>query len=155
MRIRRWWLGAVALTVLATACTPQRSAPPRTPDRPALLVEVHRSASCSCCKRYEAYLRANQVGVRTVIHEDIVTMKHALGISDEMASCHTALVGRYFVEGHVPIEAIRRLFETQPAIDGISLPGMPPEAPGMGGTTTGPLTIFSITDGTVAEFARL
>lgn len=72
-----------------------------------------------------------------------------------MQSCHTTLVSEYFVEGHVPVEAIWKLLEEQPPIDGIALPGMPSGSPGMGGDKEKPLVIYSILDGKAEEFITL
>lgn len=60
-----------------------------------------------------------------------------------MEGCHTTVVGSYAVEGHVPVEAIDRLLEERPAVNGIALPGMPTGSPGMGGALAGPLTVYS------------
>ncbi len=57
----------------------------------------------------------------------------SLGVPDSAASCHTAVVDGYAIEGHVPAEAIRRLLTERPDATGLALPGMPVEAPGMGG----------------------
>lgn len=55
------------------------------------------------------------------------------GIADDAASCHTAEVGGYLIEGHVPVEAIQRLLAERPDAVGLALPGMPADSPGMGG----------------------
>jgi hypothetical protein len=72
-----------------------------------------------------------------------------------MQGCHTTVINEYFVEGHVPIEAVRKLLEERPLIDGIALPRMPQGSPGMGGEKTQPFVIYSITDGKVEEFVTL
>jgi len=87
--------------------------------------------------------------------DDMTDIKDDLGIPQDMRSCHTSMVEDYFLEGHVPVEAIRKLLEEQPAIDGIALPGMPSGSPGMSGEKTEPFTIYAIVDGKVSEFARL
>lgn len=84
--------------------------------------------------------------------EDVAEIKDDLGIPPDMQSCHTLIVEDYFVEGHVPLEAIRKLLEEQPPIDGIALPGMPSGSPGMGGMKAEPFTIYSIVEGRVDEF---
>jgi hypothetical protein len=81
-------------------------------------------------------------------------LKNSLDIPPEMWSCHTTVVKGYFVEGHVPVEAIRRLLDGQPAVNGIALPGMPPGSPGMGGVKTGPLIVYSVERGKIDESTR-
>ena len=76
-------------------------------------------------------------------------------IPEEMQSCHTSFVNGYFVEGHVPIEAINKLIEESPEIDGIALPGMPSGSLGMPGIKEGRLKIYSITNGTASIFMEI
>jgi hypothetical protein len=70
-------------------------------------------------------------------------------------SCHTSIVEGYFVEGHVPLEAVGKLLNIRPAVDGIALPGMPAASPGMGGVKTEPFTIYSSVNGVASVFMRL
>jgi hypothetical protein len=72
-----------------------------------------------------------------------------------MRSCHTLTIGGYFIEGHVPVEAVRKLLDEQPPIDGIALPGMPAGSPGMGGDKAHSFVIYAITDGEAEEFVTL
>jgi hypothetical protein len=119
-----------------------------------VVVEIHRSPFCDCCGAYAEYLERRGVVVREVIHEDMTAFKDELGLPQELASCHTSLVAGYFVEGHVPIEAIAALLETAPSIDGIALPGMPSGSPGMGGTKHEPFILYSVIGGHITEFGR-
>ncbi|HZJ47702.1 MAG TPA: DUF411 domain-containing protein [Acidimicrobiia bacterium] len=66
--------------------------------------------------------------------QNLAAFKADVGVPDEAVSCHTALVGGYVVEGHVPVRALIALLEKQPQAIGIALAGMPPDSPGMGGT---------------------
>ncbi|MEM1945351.1 MAG: DUF411 domain-containing protein [Nitrososphaerota archaeon] len=116
-----------------------------------ILFEVHRSPACSCCGQYEDYLRASGVIVRSVEMSEIVSFKDRLGIPREMWSCHTSIVEGYYVEGHVPLEAVEKLLDERPAIRGIALPSMPSGSPGMGGVRDKPLKVFSI-DGGIEVF---
>ena len=157
MKFRAAFTLSAVLVLLAAACAREEpSITPRESPAPvgALAIEVHRSSTCECCGRYEAYLRQNGVQVSSVIEEDVAGLKESLGIPADMRSCHTSLVEGYFVEGHVPLEAIRQLLDTRPGIDGIALPGMPPGAPGMEGSGSGPLTIYAIDGGSVTEFTE-
>jgi hypothetical protein len=148
----------VAIAVLATACgqeARERGSSSDPVDDAAIAIEVHRSPLCGCCGDYEEYLEGNGFEVTSVERDDVEVLKRELGMPQEMGSCHTSLVEGYFVEGHVPVEAIRELLAERPDIDGISLPGMPEGSPGMGGTKSEPWVIYAIDDGEVEEFATL
>ena len=78
---------------------------------------------------------------------DLSPIKARYGVTQELSSCHTAVVDGYVVEGHVPAHIIDKLLKDRPAIRGISVPGMPPGSPGMSGTKRGPLEIYEVSDG--------
>jgi hypothetical protein len=92
------------------------------------------------------YLRDNGFKVEARDEQDMSGIKKLLGM-EQVASCHTALVGGYVVEGHVPVAAIRKLLKERPAIVGISAPGMPMNSPGMGEMQKGTLTIYAVPKG--------
>lgn len=151
--LRGGWM-AVLLAAFLVACAQPVAAPAQSGLATAELT-LTRSPTCACCKGHEAYLEQAGIAVRTVIDEDITTIKEDHRIPSEMRSCHTSEVAGYFVEGHVPLAAIERLLTERPEIDGIALPGMPAGSPGMGGTLEGPLVVFAIADGeVVGEFGR-
>jgi len=79
------------------------------------------------------YLEERNVTVSVEDDPDRRSRRLDLGVPDEAASCHTAVVAGYVVEGHVPIQAIERLLDERPDIVGLSVPGMPGDSPGMGG----------------------
>ncbi len=106
------------------------------------VITVYRTPSCGCCGEYIRYLQAHGVAVHVVEREDLTPLKQEWGIPESLRSCHTSRLGPYWIEGHVPLEAIVRLWTERPAARGIALPGMPPGSPGMGGSRTGPLTIY-------------
>ena len=76
-------------------------------------------------------------------NEALTELKVSLGVPPELASCHTAEVGGYIIEGHVPADVIEDLLLEKPEIVGLALPGMPPGAPGMGGQSEDPLEILA------------
>ena len=83
-------------------------------------------------------------------------VKEKYGIPYSMRSCHTTVIGDYFVEGHVPIEAVEKLMLEKPDIKGIALPGMPSGSPGMPGSKQGPFIVYAINkDGSTSEFMRI
>ncbi|MDR3376518.1 MAG: DUF411 domain-containing protein [Ancalomicrobiaceae bacterium] len=95
-------------------------------------VDVWKSPSCSCCGNWIAYMTAN--GFDVAIHDvdDVDPVKQANGVTSDLASCHTAKIENYVVEGHVPVTDIRRLLAERPAVKGIAVPAMASGAPGMG-----------------------
>ena len=97
------------------------------------IVEVFKSPSCGCCNGYVLFLEKENFKVKQTDLESIHTIKQKYAIPLEMQSCHTTIIDNYFIEGHVPLEAINKLLKEQPDIDGIALPGMPIRTPGMPG----------------------
>lgn len=151
--------GILALTLLLPiglfACKAgQQAAVPSASPSP-LAFELYKSPTCGCCGQYVEYLQANGLNVQVTEVADANALKTELGIPQELWSCHTMKIGKYFVEGHVPLEAIQRLLETQPDIEGIALPGMPAGSPGMGGTKAEPFIIYALVKGVVSEFMQL
>lgn len=145
----------VALGLLAAACAAEPPERGGGQGGEAIVVEVHRSPLCECCGEYEGYLERSGFRVVAVDREDLADLKRELGIPEEMSSCHTAMVEGYFVEGHVPVEVIRDLLAERPEVDGITLPGMPPGSPGMGGVKTEPWVIWAVDDGRTEVYARV
>lgn len=152
------------LVFLAVACKEtggEKSAvtPGASPDEQgthaSTVVTVYSSPTCGCCHQYERYLEEKGFELESIRTENLDEIKDDLGIPQDMQACHTATIEEYFVEGHVPVEAIWKLLEEQPPIDGIALPGMPSGAPGMGGDKTEPFVIYSIVDGRSQEFMTL
>lgn len=109
-------------------------------------VTVYSSPTCSCCARYVDYLEEKGIRVESVTRSrgELGRLKTKHGVPRRARSCHTALIGDYFVEGHVPLEAIDRLIEQEPDVAGISLPGMPRHSPGMGRSVGKTLRVISV-----------
>lgn len=101
-----------------------------TGDKP-IDITVHRSPTCSCCGKWMAHLRQNGFAVKEIQTEDMDAIKRQHGVPDMLKSCHTARVGGYVVEGHVPAEDVKNLLKKAPAVLGVSVPGMPAGTPGM------------------------
>lgn len=118
-------------------------------------VEMYKSPTCSCCGKYAEYLTAKGFKVTVIEVSDPTEIKKNLGVPEEMWACHTLKLGRYYVEGHVPVEAIHKLLKDKPDIDGIALPGMPEGSPGMGGVKREPFIIYSISKGEIKEYMRM
>ena len=113
---------------------------------------LYKSPNCGCCGGHAAVLEQNGVNVNTIPTDDMTAIKKKYNIPPSMESCHTAIIEDYIVEGHVPLEAIQKLLEEQPDIDGIALPRMPAGSPGMPGVKQGPWTIYALKDGVPSEW---
>ena len=94
-------------------------------------IVVYRSPTCNCCGKWLEHLKHNNFTVKDIATDNVQAIKNKYGVSEEMASCHTAIVDGYVIEGHVPANDIMKLLKTQPKIVGISIPGMPSGTPGM------------------------
>lgn len=116
---------------------------------------AYKSLSCGCCGNYFPFLKQKGFEVNVISVNDISEIKEEYGIPAGMESCHTVIIEGYFIEGHVPLEAIDKLLEERPDIDGITLPNMPSGAPGMPGQKSGEFVIFQIKDGESSEFMRI
>jgi hypothetical protein len=153
-------IGVAALVFGACSATPPAASGDAVPTRPGgaasadLVVTIHRSASCGCCHEWEAHLRAHGWVTRIVDEHDMNGFKAARDIPEDIWSCHTAYVGGYIVEGHVPIPALEKLLTTKPDVRGISLPGMPQGSPGMSGVKTDPFVVVSFDESGSAVFGE-
>ncbi|MCY1357895.1 hypothetical protein D9M69_444070 [compost metagenome] len=96
----------------------------------ALTVDVHRSASCGCCKKWVEHLEANGFKVIDHVEADMTSIKQRLGVAPRLASCHTAVIDGKFIEGHVPAAQVVELSKRSD-LRGIAVPGMPAGSPGM------------------------
>jgi|TARA_B110001454_G_scaffold70758_2_gene68871 hypothetical protein len=95
-------------------------------------ITVWKSASCGCCQRWVDYLQDDGFEVTAHNVDDVVSIKQKLGMTNSaLYSCHTAKVGGYIIEGHVPASDIRRLLDERPKLMGLAAPGMPQMSPGM------------------------
>ena len=94
-------------------------------------IVVYRSPTCECCGRWLEHLKKNNFNVKDIVTDDVQAIKNKYGVSEAMASCHTAIVDGYVIEGHVPANDIMKLLKTKPKIVGIAVPGMPSGTPGM------------------------
>ena len=97
----------------------------------AASVEVYKSPTCGCCSKWVDHLKAAGLAVRTTDTEAVDELKNKHVVPRQVRSCHTALVGGYVIEGHVPVADVQRLLKERPAIAGIGVPGMPIGSPGM------------------------
>lgn len=92
---------------------------------------VYHDPNCGCCGKWVEHMRANGFTVDKIPIRDMNAVKLELGVPRNLPSCHTAVVGGYVIEGHVPAEDVLRLLAEQPDARGLSVPGMPMGSPGM------------------------
>ena len=137
------------LSVLAAQQKPVSS---RTP------IVVYKTPTCGCCAMWVEHMRQNgfQPTVHDVSAEQVRAVSKAAGLKDEGASCHTAKVGNYIVEGHVPAADVQRMLKEKPGVAGIAAPGMPIGSPGMEmGDRKQPYDVIAFTkDGRSTVFAK-
>lgn len=94
-------------------------------------IDVYKSPSCGCCTAWIEHLQKNGLTVRAHNVDDTTAMRQKLRMPEKFASCHTAKVGNYVLEGHVPASDIKRLLSERPAALGLAVPAMPVGSPGM------------------------
>ncbi len=120
-------------------------------------ITVYKSSTCVCCTKWVDHIRAN--GFAPVVHDDeeMEALKDEMGVPTEVRSCHTGIVEKYLIEGHVPASDIRRLLADRPKVAGLAVPGMPPRTHGMAppGVEVGGYDVVSFQhEGATRIFAR-
>ncbi len=125
------------MTVAAVSSSdPAIAAAPVATSSVALIpIKVYKDPDCGCCKEWVKHLEANGFKVETMDMPDLSLLKEKYGVKQELQACHTAIVGDYVVEGHVPADVIKKMLKEKPAIAGLAVPGMPMGSPGMEGAT--------------------
>ena len=145
----------VVLAIVGIAAYVQFGMSSATPaELPA--VTVYKSPTCQCCAKWVDHLQANGFEVTTSDRSDMQQVKQHYNVPRELASCHTAVVGGYVVEGHVPADEIKRLLAERPSVAGLTVPGMPVGSPGMEqGSQQDPYNVLTFTQqGNANVFAR-
>jgi len=122
---------------------------------PGDVVELYKNPSCGCCGEWAKHMEKNGFKIR--VHEvaDAGVVREQSGIPATLGSCHTAKVGGYAIEGHVPAADVKRLLKERPKAVGLSAPGMPQSAPGMDSATNQPYDVLLVKPGGKTEiFAK-
>jgi len=118
-------------------------------------MQVYKSATCRCCQKWVDYVQSHGYAVTVSNVPDVNEVKRKLGVPSGASACHTAVVGGYFIEGHVPVEDISRLLAEHPDIAGLAVPGMPIGSPGMEGPSAQPYSVLAVQkDGKLKVFAE-
>ncbi|MFG6157788.1 DUF411 domain-containing protein [Halomonas sp. 1390] len=113
----------LAGALLAAAASPAWAEAP--------LVEMHKDPNCGCCTAWAEHMEEAGFEVRQHETRDMRGVKIEHGVTPGLASCHTAVVDGYVIEGHVPASDVRRLLDERPDLAGLAVPGMPHGSPGM------------------------
>ena len=109
-------------------------------------VVVYKSPTCGCCSKWVEHMEKNGYSVEVHDVKNVNPIKDKLGIPGQLRSCHTAKIGGYLIEGHVPASDIAQLLKTKPDVAGLATPGMPMGSPGMEGPRKVPYDVMSFTD---------
>ncbi len=118
-------------------------------------ITVYKSPYCGCCGMWSEHMRANGFAVNVREVEDVDPVKALYGVPPALASCHTAVVDGYVVEGHVPADLVKRFLAERPEARGLAVPGMPAGSPGMENAGREPYEVFIFDDrGKIAVYAR-
>jgi hypothetical protein len=155
MRLSRFTLAIAAIAIAALgigAAAQPKPVSSRTP------IVVYKTPTCGCCALWVEHMRQNgfQPEVHDVSAAQVRAVSQAAGLKDEGTSCHTAKVGSYIVEGHVPASDVQRMLKDKPAIAGIAAPGMPMGSPGMeqGGAKEAYDVVAFTKDGKTSVYAK-
>lgn len=106
---------------------------------------LYKQPGCQCCDAYADYLREN--GFDVVVLERGQARDVVPSVRKDLRGCHSTMIDKYVIEGHVPVGPIKRLLAEKPDIKGISLPDMPQGSPGMSGTKKESFKVLAIPDG--------
>ncbi|MBD1388402.1 MULTISPECIES: DUF411 domain-containing protein [Echinimonadaceae] len=118
-------------------------------------IEVYKSEYCGCCQKWVDYMQQQGFELNVVIQNNLSKLKEQAGVTPAAASCHTAFVGGYFIEGHVPAKDVQRLLDERPNIKGIAVPGMPMGSPGMEGNRKDAYSVIAVHhDGQTSQFSH-
>jgi len=107
-------------------------------------IMVYKTPTCGCCNKWVKHLRDEGFNVKTKDIDDLQPVKNQFGVQPRFQSCHTAKIGKYFIEGHVSGSDIKRLLKEKPDIKGLAVPGMPMGSPGMEGDRKDDYNVLAI-----------
>lgn len=127
----------------------------RLPPAAGVPMVVYKDPNCGCCAKWVDLMKGAGFDVSTRDTPNMDPIKARYNVGRALASCHTAVVGGYVVEGHVPADDIKRLLKEKPAVLGIAAPGMPMGSPGMEGSPKDAYAVLTFDrSGKTTVFAR-
>jgi len=151
---RRAWIASTISTAALLLAGGSRRALAEGVERAPVGMLVYASPGCECCKAWIKHLERNGFVPAAQMVDDVTPVKRKRGVPEKLWSCHTAVVGDYTVEGHVPADLIHTMLDKRLSIAGLAAPGMPQGSPGMEGPVKDRYEIVSFTRaGTTAVFA--
>ena len=145
---RTYQIAAIAVALAAPA--PLMPAMAATPAEAGKIeMTMYKNPTCSCCEAYAAYLeKEGPFKINLIPTNDLAQVSNSLGVPEKLQGCHAIKVGPHVIDGFVPINTLKKFLLAQPQnITGLSVPGMPMGAPGMGGGKMEPWTIYAFTKG--------
>lgn len=147
---------ALGLAVMAASLTGIAAQAQKQPAAgAATAVKVYLRPTCGCCGIWVQHLEKAGFKVTKQLQENLDTVAERQRVPAQLRTCHTAVVGNYLVEGHVPVDLVQKMLKEKPKIAGIAVPGMPIGSPGMEGPNPRPYSVVAFTaDGTTSEYAR-
>ncbi|ANL89097.1 DUF411 domain-containing protein [Rhizobium phaseoli] len=113
---------------------------------------VYKDPTCGCCHEWSRAMSAAGFSVDARDTDDLAAVKARLDVPADLEGCHTAVVEEYYLEGHVPLEAVQRLLRERPPVRGLAVPGMPPGSLGMGDDPQVAYDVHAIPSGTGAPY---
>ncbi len=147
MTSRRAFLAAVAASAVA-----RRNL---FADRAPSVITVYKDAGCQCCVKWVKHLSANGFVVSPNDVQNMDEIKRTMNVPKALESCHTAVVDRYVIEGHVPADVIKKFLAEKPSAHGLAVPGMPIGSPGMEGGTAERYNVLAFErNGTTRVYAK-
>jgi hypothetical protein len=154
MRIMLTPLKAAALAIVLSVSSSAQQAPAPAPASDK--ITVYRVTTCTCCGKWMDHLKAAGFTVEEQIVETRDAAPPRKRVPEKLRTCHTAIVGGYVVEGHVPANVVKDLLKNKPAVEGISVPGMPAGSPGMESSTPVAYDVIAFdAKGNTSVFARI
>jgi hypothetical protein len=147
-------LTAAGLSGVAAQRQNKPAAPAAKPSA-AQAVKVYLRPTCGCCGIWVEHMEKAGFKVTREARQDLDSVPERQRVPAHLRTCHTAVLGNYLVEGHVPVDLVQKMLKERPKIAGIAVPGMPIGSPGMEGPNPRPYSIIAFqADGTTSEYAR-
>ena len=154
---RREFAGRLGIGAVAFLVAPRIArAGERDGDAPLPTMTIYKSPTCGCCGLWVKHVEGAGFKTKIVDMDDLTKIKQDAGVPDDLQSCHTALVGKYVVEGHVPADLVKKMLDEKATFTGLAVGGMVVGSPGMEqGSSKQPYSVMAFTRGAGAKvYAR-
>lgn len=145
---RREFLSKAAMLGAVAALAPRIARAGEVDIAPLPTITVYKSPSCGCCGEWVKHVEGAGFKTKVIAMEDLSKIKQDAGVPDALQSCHTALVGKYVIEGHVPADLVKKMLDEKADFTGLAVGGMVIGSPGMEqGSTRQPYSVMAFTKG--------